>query len=84
MWSNYPEAWIKGSFNTYFLNTLLYTFVIVFVLLMGIGITVLMLGDDSDRMVEARAEKLGEGVPMFSLTCAAVAYYRRYRRLHGK
>src|SRR5207237_8185891 len=30
MWSNYPEAWIKGSFSTYFLNTLLYTFVIVF------------------------------------------------------
>ncbi len=30
MWSNYPDAWVKGAFNTYFLNTLLYTFVIVF------------------------------------------------------
>lgn len=29
MWSNYPEAWVKGAFNTYFANTLLYTFVIV-------------------------------------------------------
>jgi raffinose/stachyose/melibiose transport system permease protein len=29
MWSNYPDAWVKGAFNTYFLNTLLYTFVIV-------------------------------------------------------
>ena len=30
MWSNYPEAWVKGSFSTYFVNTLVYTFVIVF------------------------------------------------------
>jgi raffinose/stachyose/melibiose transport system permease protein len=30
MWSNYPEAWIKGAFSTYFLNTLVYTFAIVF------------------------------------------------------
>jgi raffinose/stachyose/melibiose transport system permease protein len=29
MWANYPEAWIKGTFSTYFVNTLLYTFVIV-------------------------------------------------------
>src|SRR5262249_847148 len=25
MWSNYPEAWVKGAFNTYFVNTLIYT-----------------------------------------------------------
>ena len=30
MWSNYPDAWIKGSFSTYFVNTLVYTFTIVF------------------------------------------------------
>jgi raffinose/stachyose/melibiose transport system permease protein len=30
MWSNYPTAWIKGSFNTYFMNSLIYTFSIVF------------------------------------------------------
>ena len=30
MWSNYPEAWVKGTFSTYFVNTLVYTFVIVF------------------------------------------------------
>ncbi|HYW86941.1 MAG TPA: hypothetical protein VFB50_04180 [Chloroflexota bacterium] len=30
MWSNYPEAWVKGAFSTYFVNTLVYTFVIVF------------------------------------------------------
>ena len=27
MWSNYPDAWVKGSFNIYFVNTLIYTFV---------------------------------------------------------
>ena len=30
LWSNYPEAWIKGSFGTYFVNSLFYTFTIVF------------------------------------------------------
>ena len=30
MWSNYPQAWVKGAFNTYFINTLIYTFAIVF------------------------------------------------------
>ena len=30
MWSNYPDAWVKGAFNTYFVNTLIYTFAIVF------------------------------------------------------
>jgi raffinose/stachyose/melibiose transport system permease protein len=30
MWSNYPEAWVKGAFNTYFVNTLIYTSAIVF------------------------------------------------------
>ncbi len=30
MWSNYPTAWVKGAFNTYFLNSLVYTFAIVF------------------------------------------------------
>jgi ABC-type glycerol-3-phosphate transport system permease component len=29
MWSNYPDAWVKGAFNTYFVNTLIYTFAIV-------------------------------------------------------
>jgi raffinose/stachyose/melibiose transport system permease protein len=29
MWSNYPTAWVKGTFNTYFVNSLLYTFSIV-------------------------------------------------------
>lgn len=29
MWSNYPDAWVKGTFSVYFANTLLYTFVIV-------------------------------------------------------
>jgi raffinose/stachyose/melibiose transport system permease protein len=29
MWSNYPDAWIKGNFNVYFLNSLIYTFSIV-------------------------------------------------------
>jgi raffinose/stachyose/melibiose transport system permease protein len=29
MWSNYPEAWVKGAFSTYFVNTLVYTSVIV-------------------------------------------------------
>ena len=29
MWSNYPDAWVKGSFNTYFVNSLIYTFAIV-------------------------------------------------------
>lgn len=28
-WSNYPTAWIKGTFNTYFVNSLIYTFAIV-------------------------------------------------------
>jgi raffinose/stachyose/melibiose transport system permease protein len=30
MWSNYPTAWVKGTFNTYFINSLIYTFAIVF------------------------------------------------------
>jgi raffinose/stachyose/melibiose transport system permease protein len=30
LWSNYPEAWVKGAFNSYFANTLLYTFTVVF------------------------------------------------------
>jgi raffinose/stachyose/melibiose transport system permease protein len=30
MWSNYPDAWVQGAFSGYFLNTLLYTFVVVF------------------------------------------------------
>lgn len=30
MWSNYPQAWVKGAFSTYFINTLIYTFSIVF------------------------------------------------------
>ena len=29
MWSNYPEAWVKGAFNTYFVNSLVYTFAVV-------------------------------------------------------
>jgi len=29
MWSNYPQAWVKGTFNTYFINSLIYTFTIV-------------------------------------------------------
>jgi len=29
MWSNYPTAWVKGTFNIYFINTLIYTFAIV-------------------------------------------------------
>jgi raffinose/stachyose/melibiose transport system permease protein len=30
VWTNYPDAWVKGNYNTYFANSLLYTFVIVF------------------------------------------------------
>lgn len=30
MWTNYPDAWVKGAFGTYFANTLLYTIVVVF------------------------------------------------------
>jgi raffinose/stachyose/melibiose transport system permease protein len=30
LWSNYPDAWVKGSFGTYLLNSLFYTFTIVF------------------------------------------------------
>lgn len=30
MWTNYPDAWVKGSFSSYFGNTLLYTFSVVF------------------------------------------------------
>jgi raffinose/stachyose/melibiose transport system permease protein len=29
MWSNYPTAWVKGTFNTYFVNSLIYTFAVV-------------------------------------------------------
>ena len=29
MWSNYPEAWVKGAFSTYFVNSLVYTFAVV-------------------------------------------------------
>jgi raffinose/stachyose/melibiose transport system permease protein len=29
MWSNYPTAWVKGTFNIYFVNSLIYTFAIV-------------------------------------------------------
>ena len=29
MWSNYPDAWIKGAFSTYFVNSLVYTTSIV-------------------------------------------------------
>jgi raffinose/stachyose/melibiose transport system permease protein len=29
VWSNYPTAWVKGAFNTYFVNSLVYTFAIV-------------------------------------------------------
>jgi raffinose/stachyose/melibiose transport system permease protein len=29
MWSNYPTAWVKGTFNTYFLNSVIYTCAIV-------------------------------------------------------
>ena len=34
MWSNYPDAWVKGAFSTYFVNTIVYTVVIVFGTLM--------------------------------------------------
>lgn len=30
MWSNYPDAWVKGTFSTYFVNTIIYTVAIVF------------------------------------------------------
>lgn len=29
LWSNYSTAWVKGTFNTYFINSLVYTFAIV-------------------------------------------------------
>ena len=29
MWTNYPDAWVKGAFNTYFINSLIYTFSVV-------------------------------------------------------
>jgi raffinose/stachyose/melibiose transport system permease protein len=29
MWSNYPTAWVKGTFNTYFVNSVIYTGAIV-------------------------------------------------------
>ena len=29
MWSNYPTAWVKGTFNTYFVNSVIYTCAIV-------------------------------------------------------
>lgn len=29
MWSNYPDAWVKGAFSAYFVNTLIYTVAIV-------------------------------------------------------
>ena len=29
LWSNYPDAWVKGSFGTYFVNSLIYTVAIV-------------------------------------------------------
>jgi raffinose/stachyose/melibiose transport system permease protein len=29
MWTNYPDAWVKGAFNTYFVNSLVYTFAVV-------------------------------------------------------
>ena len=29
-WDNYPQAWVQGAFGTYFINTLIYTVVIVF------------------------------------------------------
>jgi raffinose/stachyose/melibiose transport system permease protein len=29
MWTNYPDAWVKGSFNTYFANSLIYTVTVV-------------------------------------------------------
>ena len=29
LWSNYPTAWIKGTFNVYFVNSLIYTSTIV-------------------------------------------------------
>jgi raffinose/stachyose/melibiose transport system permease protein len=29
LWTNYPEAWVKGTFNVYFLNSLFYTVTIV-------------------------------------------------------
>ena len=29
MWSNYPTAWIKGTFDVYFINSLIYTSTIV-------------------------------------------------------
>jgi len=29
LWSNYPTAWVKGAFSTYFINTVIYTVAIV-------------------------------------------------------
>lgn len=29
LWSNYPDAWVQGSFSRYFLNTVLYTSTVV-------------------------------------------------------
>jgi raffinose/stachyose/melibiose transport system permease protein len=29
VWSNYPDAWVKGAFAGYYLNTLIYTFSVV-------------------------------------------------------
>lgn len=30
LWSNFPDAWVQGTFGSYFGNTLLYTFTVVF------------------------------------------------------
>lgn len=30
MWSNFPDAWVKGAFGGYYFNTLIYTFTVVF------------------------------------------------------
>ena len=29
LWSNYPQAWVKGNFNIYFVNSLIYTTAVV-------------------------------------------------------
>jgi raffinose/stachyose/melibiose transport system permease protein len=29
LWSNYPQAWVKGTFSNYFFNSLVYTFSVV-------------------------------------------------------
>ncbi|MBA3465247.1 MAG: hypothetical protein H0T46_35275 [Deltaproteobacteria bacterium] len=56
------------------------TWITMVVLLMGVGITIVVLTDDG-QTVDLRTAKITQGALTFSTICCVLAYFRRKRKL---